>query len=83
LDQSGRIAAERIHVGRYTHRVAISNNRLVSMDDGKGRHLFAGADFEGKPRRLPDGDEPTDVAEAMLFLLPDAASGVSGVRCCK
>jgi Putative transposase len=23
------------HVGRYTHRVAISNNRLVSMDNGK------------------------------------------------
>jgi Putative transposase len=23
------------YVGRYTHRVAISNNRLVSMDDGK------------------------------------------------
>ncbi|MGA8193989.1 MAG: IS91 family transposase, partial [Acetobacteraceae bacterium] len=25
------------YVGRYTHRVAISNNRLVSMDDGKVR----------------------------------------------
>jgi hypothetical protein len=25
------------YVGRYTHRVAISNNRLVSMDDGKIR----------------------------------------------
>ena len=24
-------------VGRYTHRVAISNNRLVSMDNGKVR----------------------------------------------
>ena len=23
------------YVGRYTHRVAISNNRLVSMDNGK------------------------------------------------
>jgi hypothetical protein len=23
------------YVGRYTHRVAISNNRLVSIDDGK------------------------------------------------
>jgi len=23
------------YVGRYTHRVAISNNRLVSMDDSK------------------------------------------------
>ncbi len=23
------------YVGRYTHRVAISNNRLISMDDGK------------------------------------------------
>jgi Putative transposase len=25
------------YVGRYTHRVAISNNRLVSMDEGKVR----------------------------------------------
>ena len=25
------------YVGRYTHRVAISNNRLVSMDDGTVR----------------------------------------------
>jgi len=25
------------YVGRYTHRVAISNNRLVSMDNGKVR----------------------------------------------
>ena len=25
------------YVGRYTHRVAISNNRLLSMDDGKVR----------------------------------------------
>ena len=23
------------YIGRYTHRVAISNNRLVAMDDGK------------------------------------------------
>jgi len=26
------------YVGRYTHRVAISNNRLVSTDNGKVRH---------------------------------------------
>jgi hypothetical protein len=25
------------YVGRYTHRVAISNNRLLSMDDDKVR----------------------------------------------
>jgi hypothetical protein len=25
------------YVGRYTHRVAISNNRLLSMDDGNVR----------------------------------------------
>ena len=25
------------YVGRYTHRVAISNSRLLSMDDGKVR----------------------------------------------
>ena len=31
------------YVGRYTHRVALSNNRLLDMDDGHVR-------FQGLPR---------------------------------
>jgi hypothetical protein len=30
------------YVGRYTHRVAISNNRLLSMDNGKVRFRWKG-----------------------------------------
>jgi Putative transposase len=37
------------YVGRYTHRVAISNNRLVSMDDGKVR--FHWRDYRDDNRR--------------------------------
>ena len=38
------------YVGRYTHRVAISNNRLVSMDDGKVR--FRWKKLWGERRRF-------------------------------
>ena len=42
------------YVGRYTHRVAISNNRLVSMDNGKVR-----LPLEGLPgRQPPEDDDP-------------------------
>ncbi len=37
------------YVGRYTHRVAISNNRLVSMDDG--RVCFRWKDYRDDNRR--------------------------------
>ena len=37
------------YVGRYTHRVAISNNRLVSMNDGKVR--FRWKDYRGGNRQ--------------------------------
>ena len=33
------------YVGRYTHRVAISNNRLVSMDNGKVSFRWSRADL--------------------------------------
>ena len=37
------------YLGRYTHRIAISNNRLVSIDDGKVR--FAWKDYRNGNRR--------------------------------
>ena len=40
------------YVGRYTHRVAISNNRLVSMDSDK-----VSLPLEGLPRRQPPEDD--------------------------
>ena len=41
-------------VGRYTHRVAISNNRLVSMDNGRVR--FRWKDY--RERQLPEDHDP-------------------------
>ena len=40
------------YVGRYTHRVAISNNRLLSMDNGKVQ-----LPLEGLPGRQPPEDD--------------------------
>ena len=37
------------YVGRYTHRIAISNNRLLSIDDGKVR--FRWRDYRNRNRR--------------------------------
>jgi len=58
------------YVGRYTHRVAISNNRLVSMEDGKIR-------FRWKDYR-DDNRQKTMVLEAgefirrfLIHVLPD------------
>jgi len=58
------------YVGRYTHRVAISNNRLISMDNGKVR-------FRWKDYRNGNGQK-TMILEArefirrfMIHVLPD------------
>jgi hypothetical protein len=37
------------YVGRYTHRVTISNNRLISMNDGKLR--FRWKDYQDANRQ--------------------------------
>jgi hypothetical protein len=58
------------YVGRYTHRVAISNNRLVSMDDGKVS--FRWKDYRDDSRQkimtLP-GEE--FVRRFLIHVLPD------------
>jgi hypothetical protein len=45
------------YVGRYTHCVAISNNRLVSMDDGKVRFHWKDCHvrFKGFGRKTSSG----------------------------
>ena len=52
------------YIGRYTHRVAISNNRLVSMDNGRIRFRWKdyrdGNRQNGEGDRLPDVDDTHD-----------------------
>jgi hypothetical protein len=58
------------YVGRYRHRVAISNNRLVSMDDGKVR--FHWKDYRDDNRRktmsLPAAEF---IRRFLIHVLPD------------
>src|ERR1700709_2411488 len=58
------------YVGRYTHRVAISNNRLISMDDGKVR--FRWKDYRDDSRQKTmtlDGGE--FIRRVLIHVLPD------------
>jgi putative transposase/transposase-like zinc-binding protein len=58
------------YVGRYTHRVAISNNRLVSIDDGKVR--FRWKDYRQESRQkvmaLSGGEF---IRRFLIHVLPD------------
>jgi hypothetical protein len=58
------------YVGRYTHRVAISNNRLVSIDDGRVR--FHWKDYRDDNRRktmsLPAAEF---IRRFLIHVLPD------------
>ena len=58
------------YVGRYTHRVAISNNRLVSMDNGKVS--FRWKDYRDGDRQKTmtlDGEE--FLRRFLIHVLPD------------
>jgi Putative transposase len=58
------------YVGRYTHRVAISNNRLVSMDDGKVR--FRWKDYRDDNRQKTMTLEAAEfVRRFLIHVLPD------------
>ncbi len=58
------------YVGRYTHRVAISNNRLVSMDNGQVS--FRWKDYRDNNRQktmtLPSGEF---IRRFLIHVLPD------------
>jgi hypothetical protein len=62
------------YVGRYTHRIAISNNRLISIDDGKIR--FRWKDYRNRLRTM------TLTAEEFIrrFLLHVVPEGFHRIR---
>jgi hypothetical protein len=58
------------YVGRYTHRVAISNNRLVSMDDGEVR--FRWKDYRDDNRQKTMTLPPEEfIRRFLIHVLPD------------
>lgn len=58
------------YVGRYTHRVAISNNRLVSMDDGKVQ--FRWKDYrDGNRQKIMTLDAEEFIRRFLIHVLPD------------
>ena len=58
------------YVGRYTHRVAISNNRLVSMDNGKVR--FRWKDYrDGNRQKTMTLDANEFIRRFLIHVLPD------------
>jgi hypothetical protein len=58
------------YIGRYTHRVAISNNRLVSMDDGKVR--FRWKDYRHGSRQQTMTLEAGEfIRRFLIHVLPD------------
>jgi hypothetical protein len=58
------------YVGRYTHRVAISNNRLLSMDDGKAR--FRWKDYrDGNRQKTMTLDGGEFIRRFLIHVLPD------------
>ena len=58
------------YVGRYTHRVAISNNRLVSMDNGKVS--FRWKDYrDGNRQKTMTLDGGEFIRRFLIHVLPD------------
>ena len=58
------------YLGRYTHRVAIANSRLVSLSDGKVRFTWKDHRQEGKTKTMAlDPDE--FIRRFLLHALPD------------
>jgi Putative transposase len=58
------------YVGRYTHRVAISNNRLVSMDNGRVR--FRWKDYrDGNRQKIMTLDANEFIRRFLIHVLPD------------
>jgi len=58
------------YIGRYTHRVAISNNRLVSMDEDKVR--FRWKDYrDGNRQKIMTLDANEFIRRFLIHALPD------------
>lgn len=58
------------YIGRYTHRIAISNSRLISMENGKVRFRFRDYKDNG---RLKEASLPIDnfIDRFLMHVLPD------------
>lgn len=57
------------YLGRYTHRVAISNNRLIGLDDGKVS--FRWKDYRDESRqKVMSLDAPEFIRRFLLHVLP-------------
>jgi hypothetical protein len=58
------------YLGRYTHRVAIANSRLISLSDGKVRFIWKDYRQDGKTKTMAlDADE--FIRRFLLHALPD------------
>ena len=58
------------YVGRYTHRIAISNSRLLSIDDGKVR--FRWKDYRhGSQQKTMTLDANEFIRRFLIHVLPD------------
>ena len=58
------------YVGRYTHRIAISNNRLLSIDDGKVR--FRWKDYRhGNQHKTMTLEADEFIRRFLIHVLPD------------
>ena len=67
------------YVGRYTHRVAISNNRLVSMDKGKVR--FRWKDYRnGNKQKTMSLQAGEFIRRFMIHVLPDGFHRIRYLR---
>ncbi|MGB7990020.1 MAG: IS91 family transposase [Candidatus Methylophosphatis roskildensis] len=58
------------YLGRYTHRVAISNNRLLGMDDGRVSFLWKDYKHDGA-KRVMDLAADEFIRRFLLHVLPD------------
>ena len=58
------------YLGRYTHRVAIANSRLISLADGKVAFRWRDYRHRGKPKVLTL-DAPEFIRRFLLHTLPD------------
>jgi len=57
------------YLGRYTHRVAISNRRLIAIDDGKV--TFSWKDYADDTRKTMIVDASEFIRRFLLHVLPD------------
>jgi hypothetical protein len=57
------------YLGRYTHRIAIGNERLVSLEDGKVTFRYRDS-RHGNARKLLRLDAPSFVKRFLLHVLP-------------